>query len=74
MNMCGVKGMDFRGAGGTESGRNQMLTCAWCGATAENTPLSWTLEITHGRSRYMCDRCSRENLAAIEGRLEADPY
>jgi DNA-directed RNA polymerase subunit RPC12/RpoP len=51
-----------------------MLTCAWCGATVDNTPLSWTLEITRGRSRYMCDRCSRENLAAIEGRLETEPY
>ena len=51
-----------------------MLTCAWCGAAAEAEPLGWTVEFTRRGPTYMCDRCSRENLCAIEGRLDTELF
>ena len=51
-----------------------MLNCACCGAVAEMMPLGWTVEFTRRGPRYMCDRCSRENISAIEGRLEPEAF
>jgi hypothetical protein len=51
-----------------------MLICAWCGAGAEAAPLGWTVEFTRRGPKYMCDHCSRENLCAIEGRLETELF
>jgi hypothetical protein len=51
-----------------------MLICTWCGGTAEAAPLGWTVEFTRRGPTYLCDTCSRENLCAIEGRLENELY
>lgn len=48
-----------------------MVSCSSCGATAES-PLGWTTDLTDRGKRYLCERCSRENLRAIEGRLDTD--
>lgn len=50
------------------------VTCAFCGAVAEGEepPLTWTSAVEAGRTKYFCDRCSRENLRAIEGRLDSE--
>jgi DNA-directed RNA polymerase subunit RPC12/RpoP len=53
---------------GTE-GAYGMVTCSSCGATAES-PLGWTTDVTDRGPQYLCDRCSRENLRSIEGRLD----
>lgn len=46
-----------------------MVTCNSCGTTAES-PLGWTTDVTDRGARHLCDRCSRENLRSIEGRLD----
>ena len=45
--------------------------CARCGVTAGDvTPLTWTSSSEAGERRWYCDRCSREHLRSIEGRLD----
>ena len=50
----------------------EAITCAWCGTTVEQLPLTWTSSVERGALRYYCDRCSREHLRSIEGKLDAD--
>ncbi|GCB46079.1 hypothetical protein SNL152K_3377 [Streptomyces sp. NL15-2K] len=45
--------------------------CACCGTPAEGAPPTWTCSVENGSRQYFCDRCSRENLRAIEGRLDS---
>ncbi|WP_198412324.1 hypothetical protein [Nocardioides mangrovicus] len=51
-----------------------MVTCSFCGATAETDepPLTWTSATEHGRLRHFCDRCSREHLRSMEGKLDSE--
>jgi hypothetical protein len=49
-----------------------VVTCGRCGATAEELPLTWTTSAERERTVYYCDRCSRENLRSIEGRLDSE--
>ncbi len=55
-------------------------TCDFCGTTApddgpggdaEAPPLTWTTAVENGRQRVFCDRCSREHLRAMEGKLDS---
>ncbi|MER0243706.1 hypothetical protein AAHZ94_17160 [Streptomyces sp. HSW2009] len=46
-------------------------TCARCGTTAHGTPPTWTYSMENGRRSYFCDACARENIRAIEGRLDS---
>ncbi|HEX5769416.1 MAG TPA: hypothetical protein VFY11_00530 [Nocardioidaceae bacterium] len=50
------------------------VTCDFCGAVApgDAPPLSWASSVENGRSRYFCERCSRENLRAIESKLDSE--
>jgi hypothetical protein len=50
------------------------VTCDFCGTTepGDEPPLTWTAAVESGRSRYFCERCSRDNLRAIEGRLDSE--
>jgi hypothetical protein len=50
----------------------QPVSCTLCGATAAELPLTWTMSVERGEPRFYCDRCSRENVRAMEGRLDAD--
>jgi hypothetical protein len=48
------------------------VTCAWCGATADPTPLTWSMSVTErGREEWLCEQCSRQNVRSIEGRLDS---
>ncbi|MFF4904774.1 hypothetical protein [Streptomyces sp. NPDC001260] len=47
------------------------LVCARCGARAEEPRPTWTFSVEDGVRRHYCDACSRENLRAIEGRLDS---
>jgi DNA-directed RNA polymerase subunit RPC12/RpoP len=49
-----------------------VVTCARCGLTVEELPLSWSTSVERGRTIYYCDRCSRENVRSIEGRLDPE--
>ena len=46
------------------------VTCGACGAHADALPLTWsTSEGARGR-QVLCERCTRENLRSIEGKLD----
>ncbi|WP_157901096.1 hypothetical protein [Streptomyces davaonensis] len=49
----------------------QPLVCAGCGATSDGPKPTWTCSVENGERRYFCDACSRQNLRAIEGRLDS---
>ncbi|MFD6170707.1 hypothetical protein [Streptomyces coeruleorubidus] len=52
------------------------LVCDRCGTSAgtvaDGPPLTWTWSVENGVRRCFCERCSRENLRSIEGRLDSD--
>ncbi|MDV9177903.1 hypothetical protein R6V09_48250 [Streptomyces sp. W16] len=50
----------------------QPLVCARCGARSEGPQPTWTCSVENGTRHYFCDTCARENLRAIEGRLDSD--
>ena len=47
-------------------------TCALCGqqAESEEAPLTWLTSVENGRKLLYCDRCARENVRSIEGKLD----
>ncbi|MFF7972085.1 hypothetical protein [Streptomyces sp. NPDC007905] len=46
--------------------------CARCGTPAGGSqPATWTCSVENGVRQYFCDVCSRDNLRAIEGRLDS---
>lgn len=49
----------------------ESLVCARCGARAEGPQPTWTFSVEQGEPRHYCEVCSRENLRAIEGRLDS---
>lgn len=51
-----------------------MRTCDFCGRqeSDETKTLTWTTAVENGRPKSFCDRCSRENLRAMEGKLDSD--
>ncbi|MFI9151972.1 hypothetical protein [Streptomyces sp. NPDC053367] len=59
------------GDDGGSAAQPQRLVCARCGATEQAPQPTWTCSVENGARRYFCDRCSRENLRAIEGRLDS---
>ncbi len=53
-----------------------MTACAWCGAAAPEgrPPLTWTYSVESGQPRWYCDRCARDHLRAIEGKLDSEYF
>ncbi|MGC3001118.1 hypothetical protein ACPF8X_22825 [Streptomyces sp. G35A] len=49
----------------------ETLVCAHCGTHAQGPQPTWTLSVENGARRHYCETCSRDNLRAIEGRLDA---
>lgn len=63
-----------------------MVTCDLCGASPPRSdgqpdnqvstdrplPLTWVTSVENGRPRVYCDRCARENLRGIEGKLDSE--
>ena len=50
------------------------LVCGVCGRVSDDDPearLTWVLGVENGRQIWTCDRCSRENLRSIEGKLDS---
>ncbi|GAP48098.1 hypothetical protein [Streptomyces azureus] len=65
--------------GGGDDGsaaESRPLVCDRCGTSAgtlaDAPPLTWTCSVENGVRRCFCERCSRENLRSIEGRLDSD--
>jgi hypothetical protein len=53
-----------------------MVTCAFCGETVDGPepPLSWTCAVEQGQRKLFCDRCSREHLRSMEGKLDSEHW
>jgi hypothetical protein len=53
-----------------------MVTCALCGKTEDEQPLTWTTSVERVnqqmRTRLYCDQCSRDNVRGIESKLDMD--
>ncbi|WP_324787613.1 hypothetical protein [Streptomyces sp. H51] len=65
-------GSDDDGSPGADSPEEPGdLVCARCGTRADAPQLTWTCSLENGVRQYICDACSRENLRAIEGRLDS---
>jgi transposase len=47
-------------------------TCARCGTVTEEAASTWTVQTGPRGTEWLCERCTRENLRAIEGRLDAE--
>lgn len=47
-----------------------MTSCAVCGTTVDEVPVTWSRQVTERGQQWLCDRCTRENLRSIEGRLD----
>ena len=46
-------------------------SCAVCGTTVEGElPVTWSSQTSARGLTWLCDRCTRENLRSIEGRLD----
>ncbi|EWT00312.1 hypothetical protein N865_16365 [Intrasporangium oryzae NRRL B-24470] len=49
------------------------LVCSTCGATPDDegrARLTWSRGTESGRTVWTCERCSREHVRAIEGKLD----
>ncbi len=51
------------------------VTCAVCGtpgggAPDEGPPVTWSSQTGERGTTWLCERCTRENLRSIEGRLD----
>ena len=51
-----------------------MKTCDFCGRQeAEDAKtLTWSTSVENGRTKYYCERCSREHVRAMEGKLDSE--
>jgi hypothetical protein len=53
------------------------VTCQVCGrsadpATEADPPLAWVLDTEDGRRRWTCPGCARDNVRAIEAKLDSE--
>jgi hypothetical protein len=51
-----------------------LLTCDHCGARARgpDLPLTWGTSQERGETLRLCERCVRDNVRAIESKLDSD--
>ncbi|MER6623230.1 MULTISPECIES: hypothetical protein [unclassified Streptomyces] len=66
--------MTSHSGGGDDDGsaaEPEPLVCARCGTRAEGPRPTWTFSVEGGARRHYCEACSRDNLRAIEGRLDS---
>ncbi|MFF3461559.1 hypothetical protein ACWCQN_02565 [Streptomyces sp. NPDC001984] len=66
--MTSLSGDSDHGGSTTEP---QPFVCARCGVRAEGPRPTWICSMENGVLHYFCDTCARENLRAIEGRLDS---
>ena len=68
---------DLRPSDERSAGTSAPLVCATCGrhpGTGDEVTarLTWSRDTSRGAATWTCDRCSRENLRSIEGKLDPD--
>ena len=53
--------------------RHATISCSVCGITVDGPPMTWMRETDPRRGHvWVCDRCARANLRAIEAKLEQE--
>ncbi len=52
------------------------LTCDFCGTVTPgpDLPLTWSTARERDRPRVYCERCSREHLRSMEGKLDSEHW
>ena len=45
-------------------------TCTSCGDRVAERPPTWSMQMSRRGQQWLCDRCTRDNLRAIEGKLD----
>lgn len=53
-----------------------MTTCDFCGRqeSDEARTLTWSTAVERGRRVTFCERCSREHLRSMEGKLDSEHW
>ena len=46
------------------------VSCAVCGTTAAEPPVTWSLQVADRGRQWLCERCTRDHVRSIEGRLD----
>lgn len=44
--------------------------CAGCDVAVTTPPMTWSRQVTVRGEQWLCERCTRANIRAIEGRLD----
>ncbi len=44
--------------------------CGGCGTAVDERPATWSLQVSERGRSWLCDRCTRDNLRSIEGKLD----
>lgn len=57
----------------TAQDRSAVTACAVCetAAPSEPPPFIWSSAVERGRRLWTCERCARENIRSIEGKLDS---
>jgi len=48
----------------------EVVSCSVCGTTVDEVPLTWSMQVSERGQTWVCDRCARDNLRSIEGKLD----
>lgn len=46
------------------------VTCAVCGTVVDEVPVTWSSQVSERGTTWLCERCTRDNLRSIEGKLD----
>ena len=46
------------------------VACGRCGTVVDGPPVTWSSETGARGTTWLCERCTRDNLRSIEGRLD----
>jgi hypothetical protein len=45
-------------------------TCGVCGKRVDVRPVTWSMQISDRGTRWLCEKCTRDNVRSIEGKLD----
>jgi hypothetical protein len=48
----------------------EQVTCAVCGTTVAEVPATWSMQVGERGQTWLCERCARDNIRSIEGKLD----
>ena len=55
---------------GTPQRTRDAVTCSVCGTTEDELPVTWSMQVSERGQMWLCDRCARDNIRSIEGKLD----